>query len=103
MANNIAFTPMGKTYLVEGTVPVVSDSPVQQYYVVNPSVTDTVFVRISGTSLNAAVPTNVGAYGVAIPPATGKVLTQYQAAPATTVYVSVANSANVYVTPGEGL
>lgn len=113
MANNIAFTPMGKTYKViapTSSTPVIvtvsSDSPVQQFYVVNPSTTDTAFVRISGTSTNAAVPTNTGAYGVAIPPATAKVLTQYQAAPATSVYVSVigevANS-TVYVTPGEGL
>lgn len=113
MANNIAFQPMGKTYKVLAPtsstpviVTVVADSPVQQYHVVNPSTTDTVFVRISGTSENAAVPTNAGAYGVAVPPMADRVLTQYQSAPSSNVYVSIistAANALVYVTPGEGL
>ena len=113
MANNIAFQPMGKTYKVLAptantavVVTVVADSPVQQYHVANPSTTDTVFVRISGTSSNAAVPTNTGAYGVAITPMAERVITQYQSAPSENVYVSVigtAANALVYVTPGEGL
>jgi hypothetical protein len=113
VANNIAFQPMGKTYKVLAptantavVVTVVSDSPVQQYHVANPSTTDTVFVRISGTSQNAALPTNTGAYGVALPPTTERVLTQYQSAPSSNVYVSVIGAeanAIVYVTPGEGV
>ena len=113
MANNIAFQPMGKTYRVLAPtantaviVTVVADSPVQQYHVANPSTTDTVFVRISGTSSNAVVPTNAGAYGVAIPPMADRVLTQYQSAPSANVYVSVIGTeanALIYVTPGEGL
>lgn len=113
MANNIAFQPMGKTYKViapTSSTPVIvtvsADSPVQQYHVANPSTTDTVFVRISGTSQNAAVPTNTGEYGVAIPPMADRVLTQYQSAPSANVYISVIGTtanATLYVTPGEGL
>lgn len=113
MANNIAFQPMGKTYEVLATdantavtIAVVADSPVQQYHIVNPSTTDTVFVRISGSNVDAAIPTDEGEYGVAIPPFADRVLTQYQSAPSANVYVSVigANAnALVYVTPGEGL
>ena len=113
MANNIAFQPMGKTYKVLAptantavVVAVEADSPVQQYHIANPSTTDTVFVRISGTSSNAVVPTNTGAYGVAIPPMADRVLTQYQSAPSANVYVSIIGTeanALVYITPGEGL
>jgi len=113
VANNIAFQPMGKTFKVIApsantavVVTVTADSPVQQYHIANPSATDTAFVRISGTSQNAAIPTNTGAYGVAIPPLADRVLTQYQTAPSANVFVSVIGTAantTLYVTPGEGL
>jgi hypothetical protein len=105
---------MGKTYVLVGnstsqTVTITADSPVRQYLFVNHELASTgqpLYVRISRTSGNAAAVPNAtsGNYGIPIRPAESLVLS----GPNSTgnVYISFLTStgtANVYVTPGEGL
>ena len=114
MSTITAFQPMGKTYVLVGnstsqTVTITADSPVSQYLFVNHEPASTgqpVYVRISRTSGNAAAVPNAtsGNYGIPIRPAESLVLS----GPNSTgnVYISFLTStgtANVYVTPGEGL
>ena len=115
MANNIAFQPMGKTYQVVAnvapvTITISADSPVNQYLVVSHEKTNgtgaPVYVRISATSANAALPTSNGAYGIPIPPGTSIVFSGPQCGPNTSVYfsaISETGTPEIYVTPGEGL
>lgn len=115
MANNIAFQPMGKTYQVTAnvaanTVVVTSDSPVNQYLVVSHEKTNgtgnPVYVRISATSANAAVPSANAAYGIPIPPGHMFVFSGPQCSANTSVYfsaISETGTPEVYITPGEGL
>jgi len=114
MSTITAFQPMGKTFVLVGnstnkTVTVSADSPVSQYLFVNHEIASTgqpLYVRISPTSGNAAAVPNAasGNYGIPIRPAESLVLT----GPNSTgnVFISFLTStgtANVYVTPGEGL
>jgi len=118
MANNIAFQPMGKTVKVTAgtsanTLALVSDSPSNQYLVVNHEKTNgtgfPVYVRISATSTNAGLPTGNNtnaAYGIPIPPGHMFVFSGPQCTNTSPVYISAiceADSPEVYVTPGEGL
>jgi hypothetical protein len=115
MANNIAFQPMGKTYKVvanvtANTIQITSDSPVNQYLVVSHEKLNgtglPVYVRISATSANAAVPNSNGNYGIPIPPGAMFVFTGPQCSANTSVYFSAAadsDSPEIYITPGEGL
>ena len=119
MANNIPFQPMGKTIKVTAaanvanTLSMTADSPVNQYLVVNHEKTNgtghPVYVRISATNANAALPTGNNAdaaYGIPIPPGAMFVFTGPQCSNTTAVFVSaIAETDNpeVYVTPGEGL
>lgn len=116
MANNIAFQPMGKTYQVTAsnaaanTITVTANTPSNQYLVVSHEKTNgtghPVYVRISATSANAAVPDSSGDYGIPIPPGAMKVFTGPQCGPNTAVYFSAiaeTDSPEIYVTPGEGL
>ena len=80
MANNIAFQPMGKTYQVTAsnvaanTITVTANTPSNQYLVISHEKTGgtghPVYIRISATSANAAVPDGNGQYGIPIPPGT---------------------------------
>jgi hypothetical protein len=115
MANNIAFQPMGKTYQVTAnvtanTVTISADSPVNQYLVVSHEKTNgtgqPVYVRISATDANAAVPTANGSYGIPIPPGHMFVFSGPQCSANTSVYfsaISETGTPEVYITPGEGL
>ena len=116
MANNIAFQPMGKTYQVvasntaANTITITADSPVNQYLVVSHEKTNgtghPVYVRISATSANAAVPGANAAYGIPIPPGAMFVFTGPQCSSGKSVYFSVISendAPEIYVTPGEGL
>ena len=115
MANNIAFQPMGKTYQVTAnvapvTIAITADSPVNQYLVISHEKTNgtgnPVYVRISATNANAAVPTANGAYGIPIPPGAHIVFSGPQCGPNTTVYfsaISETDAPEIYITPGEGL
>lgn len=116
MANNIAFQPMGKTYQVTAsnvaanTITVTANTPSNQYLVISHEKTNgtgfPVYVRISATSANAAVPDGNGAYGIPIPPGSHMVFTGPQCGPNTAVYfsaISESDSPDVYITPGEGL
>lgn len=116
MANNIAFQPMGKTFQVvasnvaANTIPITADSPVNQYLVISHEKTNgtgaPVYVRISSTSQNAAVPNGSGAYGIPIPPGAHMVFSGPQCSPTKTVYfsaISETDSPEIYITPGEGL
>jgi len=115
MANNIPFQPMGKTYQViaganANTITITSDSPVNQYLVVSHEKTNgtghPVYVRISATNSNAALPTANGSYGIPIPPGHMFVFTGPQCSTSKTVYFSVISendSPEIYITPGEGL
>ena len=115
MANNIAFQPMGKTYQVTAnvaavTIQISADSPVNQYLVVSHEKTNgtgsPVYVRINGTSANAAVPNANGSYGIPIPPGQMRVFSGPQCSANTTVYfsaISESGTPEIYVTPGEGL
>ena len=115
MANNIAFQPMGKTYQVlanttANTITVTADSPVNQYLVVSHEKTNgtgqPVYVRISATSANAAVPSANAAYGIPIPPGHMFVFTGPQTGPGRDVYfsaISESGTPEIYVTAGEGL
>ena len=115
MANNIAFQPMGKTYQVTAnvtanTVTISADSPVNQYLVVSHEKTNgtgnPVYVRISATSANAAVPGANAAYGIPIPPGHMFVFSGPQCSANTSVYfsaISETGTPEIYITPGEGL
>ena len=116
MANNIPFQPMGKTYQVvasnaaANTITITADSPVNQYLVVNHEKTNgtgnPVYVRISASSANAAVPNGNGSYGIPIPPGTMFVFSGPQCGAGRNVYFSAiaeTDSPEIYVTPGEGL
>ena len=118
MANNIAFQPMGKTVKIiagtsANTVTLTSDSPVNQYLVVNHEKTNgtgnPVYVRISATNSNAALPSGYGAnaaYSIPIPPGSMFVFSGPQCTNTTAVYVSAiaeTDSPEIYITPGEGL
>lgn len=117
MANNIAFTPMGKTYKANATtsvqqVEVTADSPVNQYMIVSHEPTGgaglPVYVRISTTSTaNVAVPGNGSPqYSVVVPPDTVMIVTGPQVSPTANVFltfIAESGTPEVYVTPGEGL
>ncbi|MGI9136138.1 MAG: hypothetical protein ACR2JS_03640 [Candidatus Nanopelagicales bacterium] len=115
MANNIAFQPMGKTYQVTAnttanTITITADSPVNQYLVVSHEKTNgtgsPVYVRISATSANAALPNANGAYGIPIPPGAMFVFSGPQCGSGKSVYfsaISETDSPEIYITPGEGL
>ena len=116
MANNIAFTPMGKTVKLTANAstpnnaPVLADSPVQQYRLVNHS-SQPVYVWISpGSSpVNVALPTGSGAnasYSLCIPNGTVAIVTGPQCTNTANVQVSVISENDgpeLYITPGEGL
>jgi hypothetical protein len=114
MSNITAFQPMGKTFVLVAnttsqTVTLSSDSPTNQYLFVSHELAASgqpVYVRISPTSGNAAAVPNAtsGNYGIPIRPASSLVLTG--ASTTANVYITFLTStgtANVYVTPGEGL
>lgn len=114
MANNIAFSPMGKTYSIACptantavTIQVVADSPCNQYMIGNHDTNDKpLYVRISATNNAAVLPTANGSYGLMVPADTVIVLTGPQCGPGNPVYVSAIgedNNVELYVTPGEGL
>lgn len=118
MANNIAFQPMGKTIQltasnVANTTTIYADSPVNQYLVVSHEKTNgtghPVYVRISDTQANAALPSGSGnnaAYGIPIPPGAMFVFTAAQCSSTKAAYVSViaeTGSPELYIIPGEGL
>lgn len=115
MANNIPFQPMGKTYRViagssANTITITSDSPVNQFLVVSHEKTNgtghPVYVRISATMENAALPTANASYGIPIPPGHMFVFTGPQCSTSKTVYfsaISENDSPEIYITPGEGL
>ena len=106
---------MGKTYQVTAnvtanTITITADSPVNQYLVVSHEKTNgtgqPVYIRISATAANAAVPTATGAYSIPIPPGHMFVFTGPQCSANTSVYfsaISETGTPEIYVTPGEGL
>ena len=113
MANNIAFTPMGKTVQVTASAAAVNnavltaDSPSNQYRLVNHA-GQPVYAWISpGTSpVNVALPTSTGQYAIVIPPNTVSIVTGPQCTNTANVRVSVISESGtpeLYVTPGEGL
>jgi hypothetical protein len=115
MANNIPFQPMGKTYQVTAgatanTITITADSPVNQYLVVSHEKTNgtghPVYVRISATSANAALPGANAAYGIPIPPGHMFVFSGPQCGAGRNVYfsaISENDAPEIYITPGEGL
>ena len=116
MAYNQAFYPMGKTFLLSGnvtnkSVTVSADSPCSQYLFINhekESSGQPVYVRISATAgQNAAVANATsGNYGIPIRPAESIVLSGPQCSSSANVYITyitAAGTADVYVTPGEGM
>lgn len=116
MANNIAFQPMGKTYQVTAsnaaanTITVNANSWVNQYLIVSHEKTGgtghPVYVRISATPANAAVPSATGEYGIPIPPGSMFVFTGPQCSSNNSVYfsaISETGTPEIYITPGEGL
>jgi hypothetical protein len=116
MANNIAFTPMGKTYKLNSAttiqqVTLYSDSPSNQYMIVNHENASNglpVYLRISASSTaNVGLPTNASAnYAVVIPPDTRMVISGPQVTNTSPVYVtfvSESGTPEAYIVPGEGL
>ena len=114
MSNITAFQPMGKTFVLVAnttsqTVTLSSDSPTNQYLFVSHEVASTgqpVYVRISPTSGNAAAVPNAtsGNYGIPIRPAYDIVLSGASTtANVSITFLTATGTANVYVTPGEGL
>ena len=116
MANNIAFTPMGKTIKLTANsatannAPLLSDSPAQQYRLANHA-SQPVYVWISPGSapVNVAAPTGSGnnaSYAICVPPGTVSVITGPQCTNTANVQVSIISEQNgpeLYITPGEGL
>lgn len=115
MANNIAFQPMGKTYKITANnagpqiIQFGADYPVNQYLLVSHEAAagQPSYVRLSATSANATAPTsNTGGYGIPIPPLTTIVFTGPQCSATANVFFSAiteSGSAEIYITPGEGL
>jgi len=116
MAYNQAFYPMGRTFVLSGTTTnqsanIYADSPCAQYLFVNHEVASTgqpVYVRISSTAGNNAAVANAtsGNYGVPIRPAESLVLSGPQCSSSANVFITfitATGTANVYVTPGEGM
>jgi hypothetical protein len=116
MANNIAFQPMGKTFMLSATtavqsVTVSADSPVNQYLFVNHEKENTgipVYVRLSASTGNNVAIANAttAQYGIPIPPAARVILTGPQCSGTANCFITfIAPSGTpaVYVTPGEGL
>ncbi len=116
MANNIAFQPMGKTYMLSAntsvqSVTVSADSPVNQYLFINHEKESTgvpVYVRLStATGSNVAIANATTAqYGIPIPPASQVILTGPQCSGTANCFITFISSSGtpaVYVTPGEGL
>ncbi len=86
MANNIAFQPMGKTYEVTAGATannksITTDNSSNQYFIVNSSSTDNVFVRITPGGGNAAVANAAGTYGFTVLPRDSVVITGPQVNP----------------------
>jgi len=114
MANNIPFQAMGKSVCIKSTTAnvqsnvftITADSPCQQYYVTNHSVSNSINVRNSASSTaNVSFPDANGAYGVCIPPYGYRVFTGPQVSPTSNVYARIITDvADVEVTvcPGEG-
>lgn len=112
MANNIAFQATGPTHKITAsntaanTITITANTPSNQYLFVNHNANKPVYVRISATALNAAVPGDTAEYGIPIPPNTMRVFTGPQCGVNTSSYISAiadSDSPDVYVTPGEGL
>ena len=116
MANNIAFQPMGKTYKLNAATTIqqltlYSDSPVQQYMIVNHENANTglpVYLRIStSATANVGIPSNATAnYAVVVPQDTRMVITGPQVsntAPVYVTFVSETGTPEAYIVPGEGL
>lgn len=115
MANNIAFQPMGNCVVATAAsantqgnvVAITAISPVNQYYVFNPSKDYPVFVAYGLTAnITATVPDGNSAAVVAIAPYAHKVFTGPQVSTTQSVYVRIVaphNNAELYITPGEGL
>jgi len=116
MANNIAFTPMGKIYKLNAAttiqqITMYSDSPSNQYMIVNHENANTglpVYVRISNSATaNVAIPTNgTPQYAVVVPQDTRMVISGPQVtntAPVYVTFVSETGTPEAYIVPGEGL
>jgi len=116
MANNIAFTPMGKTYKLNAAttiqqLTVYSDSPSNQYMLVsheNATSGLPVYVRIStSATANVGIPTNATAnYAVVVPQDTRMVISGPQVTNTSPVYVTFVSESGTpecYLVPGEGL
>lgn len=115
MANNIAFQPMGNTYKIEMptantavTIELTAVSPSNQYLIGNHDATNKpVYVRIGNANVTATLPA-VGVPGntILVPANTKFVVSGPQTNTGKTVYISAIaehNTAEVYITPGEGL
>jgi hypothetical protein len=112
MANNISFTPLGKTTLLTATtststVGVTADSPANQFMFVNTGTND-VFVHMSLSSSITVVRPTAGnpQYGFCVGANSTKVVSDGQSSANVTVYVAGVSNAGtslVYITPGEGL
>jgi hypothetical protein len=112
MANNISFTPLGKTTLLTATtststVGVTADSPANQFMFVNTGTND-VFVNMGLSSSIAVVRPTAGnpQYGFCVGANSTKVVSDGQSSANVTVYVAGVSNAGtslVYITPGEGL
>lgn len=116
MANNIAFTPMGKTYKLNAAttiqqLTVYSDSPSNQYMIVsheNANAGQPVYVRIStSATANVALPANGSPnYAIIVPQDTRMVVSGPQVtntAPVYVTFVSESGTPEAYLVPGEGL
>jgi cold shock CspA family protein len=112
MANNISFTPLGKTTLLTATtststVGVTADSPANQFMFVNTGTND-VFVHMSlASNVTVTRPTaGTSQYGFCVGANSYKIVSNGQSSSNVTIYVagvSNAGTALVYITPGEGL
>ena len=116
MANNISFSPMGKTNRVNATsgaannVTITSDSPCQQYLLYNGDATNDLFVWLSPSTspVNVAIATGSdgnAAYGVIVDKDSWRIITGPQSSSTTSINVSVRSLAGtpfLYITPGEG-
>jgi hypothetical protein len=115
MANNIAFQPMGNCVAVQvigaantqsNVFTLTATSPVNQYYIVNDSPNNNVYVWINPTSnFNVALPETSANQVVPLPAYGYRVITGPQCSPTANVYAKVIGdgaNATCYVTPGEG-
>jgi len=113
VANNIPFQAMGNTVVLgasstSANVAITAQAPSNQFFIANPSA-NAVWVSIVANAANASINAPSAGNSVAgflVLGGTARAYTMLQSSNTTTVYAAanaVSGTANIAITPGEGL